>query len=312
MRFALRLAPPWDTMGAMSTWILGLDLRPTSQGALEVAAWLGTHLPDGEERRFIAMHVVDDTTMRRALRAEDYDQVLAEARARATEVVRTHLGEEVEVQVVEGPHPEEQLAAAADSRGAEGLIIGRQAWRGQERLVALGRVARRLVRALPRPVWIAPPDLRRDEIGDGPILVAVDVDDDSLAALAEAVSLGERVGRQVQVVHVVELPEPWGEPYAKLPRLLQEARDQIFAERRPEVLAWLAKAGHERLHLHLEEGPMVAQICALADACDAALIVAGSRHLSLLQRVFHSSVGTALASASRRPVVLVPPASAKA
>ncbi len=296
----------------MHTWVLGLDLRERSQGALHFAKWvMARHrAAPADLLHLLAVHVVDAGAMRRALRGEDFDRLLDERRRAALAAVQATLGEKADVLVVAGDRADERLAAAAVLHGAEGLVVGRQAKRNEERLVALGQVARRIVRRLPVPTWIVPPDWTEDDATDGPILVAVDGREDSLAALRYAARMGIELGRKVRAAFVVELPEPWGEPYANLPRLLAEARERFLDEARPQVQDFLAGAGYGDMPFDVAEGPVVQRLLECADRCDATCIVAGSRRLSLVERFFSSSVGSSLAAASTRPVALVAPDSA--
>ncbi len=291
----------------MHTWVLGLDLRERSQGALRFVKWVTARhrAAPADLLRVLAVHVVDAGAMRRTLRREDFDAMMDEMRAKAVQVAESVLGERAEVLVVAADRPEERLSAAAILHGAEGLVIGRQAKRNEERLVALGRVARRIVRALPAPTWIVPPDWTEAMAGDGPIVAAVDGRDDCLPALRYAARMAVELGRDVRAVFVAELPEPWGEPYANLPRLLAEARDRFVEEATPQVEAFLANAGYGDMGFEVREGPVVQRILEAAEDLDAACIVAGSRRLSLVERFFTSSVGTSLAAASPRPVAVV-------
>ncbi|RMG94160.1 MAG: universal stress protein [Deltaproteobacteria bacterium] len=294
----------------MHTWVIGLDLRERSQGALHFARWVAARhrAAPADLLHLLAVHVVDAGTMRRSLRGEDFDEMMDERRRKAVAVVEEILGDKADVLVVAGDRPDERLAAAATLHGAEGLVIGRQAKANEERLVALGRVARRLVRTLPAPTWCVPPDWTEDRAGDGPILVAIDGREDCLPALRYAARMGVELGRKVLAVFVVELPEPWGEPYANLPRLLAEARDRFIEEARPEVESFLGGAGYGDMPYEVREGPVVQRLLEAADEHASPCIVTGSRKLSLVERFFTSSVGSTLAAAADRPVALVPPA----
>ena len=56
-------------------------------------------------------------------------------------------------------------------------------------------------------------------------------------------------------------------------------------------------------------GDPVREMARLADGNDATLLVVGSRHLSLAERVFVASSGTDLARETKVPVLIVPPES---
>src|SRR5690606_31904612 len=69
--------------------------------------------------------------------------------------------------------------------------------------VRLGRVARKMLRRLPVPVVVVPPDLEKDAIGDGPVLCTIDTDAHSLAAVRFARELARAVGRELELAHAL-------------------------------------------------------------------------------------------------------------
>ncbi len=287
----------------MQEWIVGLDLRPSSQGALEFAKWLQEHGASHPEIR--SVHVMEDAAMRVALRADDFQVVQKRAEQAAQRITAERFEERAKVSVVRGTSADKSLTAAAQFHHARGIIIGRQAYRDEDRMVMLGRVARRLVRNLPTPVFVVPPDLRATEVGEGPVLVAIDMDDASVAAVDFAREFATEIGRSVELVHVMPLPEFWGEPYAPI-QSLEAARDEIAQQLEPEVRVWLQEHGLDDLDLHFRQGYVTQRIATVADETKAPTVVCGSRHLGLIERWFLSSVGSALAGAARIPVAVVP------
>jgi nucleotide-binding universal stress UspA family protein len=286
----------------MHEWVVGLDLRPHSQGAIEFAKWLHSH--DSTSPGFRAVHVMEDAAMRVALRLDSFPAVLGRAEETANSVGAKHL-DTAQVSVLRGTTADKILAEAVQLPGTRGLIIGRRAKRNEQPIVMLGRVARRLLRSLPAPVFVIPPDLRADELGDGPILVAVDTDDASVAAVTYARQLATDLGRAVELVHVMPMPEFWGEPYAPAGRL-EAAREDVAAQIEPEVRAWLKEHGMDDLKLHLRQGYVITQLAEVASEVKAPVLACGSRHLSLAQRWFRSSVATGISSISRTPVAVIP------
>src|SRR4029450_10444023 len=126
-------------------WIIGLDLRPRSFGALHFATWLTKTVPKADDR-FIAVHVLEPEHLRAALRVSHLDEVLAAARDAGKRILeREAPGERIrELEIVEGQEADEGLVAAVARHGADALVIGRIAGRSESALVRLGRVARRL------------------------------------------------------------------------------------------------------------------------------------------------------------------------
>jgi nucleotide-binding universal stress UspA family protein len=286
-------------------WIVGLDLRPFGQGALEFAAWLHAHTT---AERLIAVHVLEEAAMRQALREHSIGEVERRARE-ATEafMARQGLAESYSaIDVVEGVTADASLGAALQLHRATGVIVGRRAPAGEDALVLLGRVARRLLRALPGPVVVVPPDVTRATMGKGPILLATDLHDDCLGAAGFARQLSVATGRPLVVVHTVDIPEQWGLGYVPAATM-----DQLYGQLRLDgeqgLQAWLTRTGLGDCAAIVAEGPTVARLAAIAKAEDALMLVTGSRKLSLLERVFRSSVGTDLAGAATVPVAVVPP-----
>src|SRR5690606_32491676 len=71
------------------------------------------------------------------------------------------------VEVRQGATAEKHLVDVAAERNARGFVIGRQARKEGRHLLRLGRVARRMLRSVPRPTIVVPPDWEPDE---GPVI----------------------------------------------------------------------------------------------------------------------------------------------
>src|SRR5688500_11308289 len=152
----------------MSTppWIVGLDLGPRGHGALVFADWLRS----SAAARVLGLHVLEAWASRFVGGADEAaDTVRAAVDERCARFGLERL-EQVEVLMV--PRAEEGLAARAEH--AAGLILGRAAPTGASARVRLGRVARRVLRQLPCPVVIVPPELT--VVGAGPVLLATDLE----------------------------------------------------------------------------------------------------------------------------------------
>jgi nucleotide-binding universal stress UspA family protein len=217
-------------------------------------------------------------------------------------------------EVVPGDTPEAVLAHVAEERDADGLIVGRAGAAGEWSLVSLGRVARRLLRHVPRPVVVVPPDLDVAALGRGPVVIAAAPVDHAVAAIRFGRKLAETLDLPALLVHVI--PDPAVYPVGADPALTytsaQQAstlldRARVRAQAEHGLQAWLREHGLGEPPVRAEPGRKSWTLLDVARSVDATMIVCGSRRLSLAERIFQSSVGTELAGQADRPVVVVPP-----
>jgi nucleotide-binding universal stress UspA family protein len=278
---------------APQTWIVGLDFDERCLGALVFADWL-TRAGDAA----VGVHVLESWT-RPHLRAD----LASLARDRAEHAARAlGLTPLARVDTLEAVRAEDGLARVCAERAASGLVIGRAARSDQTPFVRLGVVARQLLRRLPAPVIVAPPD--RTTVGGGPILLATDLGESSEAAVVFAQALAERQGRPLELVHV-------GEPrhndlIDELEPAWIAAREAYHAEVAGQLHRWAGARGLPEVPRHSLFGDPAARIAAVAAARDAALVVVGSRGLGLAARAFLSSTASALAGLASCPVAVVP------
>ncbi len=285
-------------------WVVGVDLRPHSHGAINFAAWLHDSDKTGEAA-IEALHVVEsrlfelpEAPARSALLGNAKQATIAALAARNALDAFAH------VDAIEAEDVIDTLAAAGALAATTGVIVGRRAADGNGQLVRLGKVARRLLRRLESPVFVVPPDLERAHIGAGPIVCAVDLDQHGVDVAKFGHALGEALERHARLVHVVDAGDPVGMEY--LPEGTWDnvhARERVSAEQALEQ--WRHEAGLIA-RTEIAEGQTVEQVIGAARAMDACMIVCGSRRLSLAQRMWRSSVGSALAAASHLPVAVVP------
>lgn len=282
-------------MTASKPWILGLDLHPKSTGVLVFAAWLRSG-----GATVVGLHVLAAWASPFIAAAEDVEMRVRQAVAERCAGLGIAPLERVEVAIV--PRAEDGLLQAAAT--AAGLVIGRQAPRGERALVRLGSVARRVLRALPGPVIVVPPDLTA--VAPGPILLATDLEASSDAAAHFAIELAAAQGRALELLHV-------GEPrHSDLideldPAWLRE-REIYRAGVQATASAWAARLGLGERPCHVRFGERAEEIAAAAAVYRAALVVTGSRQLGLAGRLFSTSTASALAGLAGCPVAVVPPA----
>lgn len=283
--------------------IVGVDSRARSHGALEFAAWLREQVVVGERPELGALHVVDEQA-RVSLRDDLADDLVADAERGLRAALREAAAADAfaSVHVLFARSPAEGLVNAVRVRDTDALVIGRIAPREGVMLQRLGRVARALVRSLPRPVVVVPCDLARTNVGDGPIVLASDLQADSREAGRFARALADSIGRPLVVLYVNAdyefVPETsYGQGLALPSTPLVQAAD---------VASW---ADHEGLRpdaVRVADGDVVDRVTTIAAQLRAPIIVTGSRRLSLAERFFSASVGTELARSADRAVAIVP------
>jgi nucleotide-binding universal stress UspA family protein len=294
-------------------WIVGLDLNPHAHGVLQLTRWLErtSGAPEGE--RFVGVHVLEEEHLRAVLRTHHMDEVTQAARAAAdTLLEREGASASVrELDVVQDVEAEDGLEAARERHAADAIIVGRRAGREGHGFFRLGRVCRRLLRDLPVPLVITPPDLEATQLGDGPIAVLTKLTDDSAGAGHFAQALARRLGRPLAVVHVVADHASFLSGY--LAGHSDEAMQREARERGEKALtAWIASAGLTADPAVVLQGGIVERTLEFADEHRVPLFVVGSRHHSAVEQVVDTSVARELAAASRVPVVVVPPRGATA
>lgn len=304
-------------------WLVGFDPTPSSVGVVRFAAWLHART----EGRHTLHGVNVDTSAATGTRNEVGSGPDLAPTRRWAERFLEEQGVAQAFAHVESVHgaPEKVLQALAKERDYDGLLLGRAATSDSTSLVALGRVPRRLLRALELPTMVVPPDAGEPEappdpsspsaepIELGPIVVGVTPSPESLEAAGFAMLLGEELGLPVVLVHVV----PPSRPAATVGVLSLEPHDPSMSSSdvvAPEdtsgpaatLAEWAARHGLDGLPLELRVGHAPVELVALARERGASMIVCGSRRLSLLERLFTSSVGSELAAHADRPVMVVP------
>jgi len=291
-------------------WIVGLDLRPSGQGALRFARWLASASRPGEAV-FVGVHVLVEAHLQAALRYHHLDELIDGAREQAHSVVERAGATEIlgEIHVVQGRTAEQSLEAARVYHHAEALVVGRLAPRGGHHVFRLGKVARRLLRKLPAPVVVVPPDWDPDAVpADGPIVCATNMGEGSASAARFAAETAARLGRRLIMIHTVPVPEDYGAHY-----IPKASREKIAAEYQAEaehsLAAWIEGLGIAGVVPVVRRGHFMEQMLDLTRETKAAMLVIGSRRLSTMERLLLTSVSSDLAANAPCPVAVVPPES---
>lgn len=281
-------------------WIVGLDLRPGSEGPTRFARWLLTARPPRPHGNAVYVHVLEEEHLRFALRQHHLDEVTAAART-AAERLLASAGASGEIRVVQGRTADEALEEVRASVGADGVVVGRAAGREGVAIVRLGRVARRMLRTLASPVAVVPPDFRGEDAGDGPVVALSSLRDDAVGACRLAATLAADLGRPLAVCHVARAEAL---PYLPPAAIDLEARR---AAGEADLVGWLAAQGIRADATVALVGSPVDRALEWAEGARTPLVVAGSRRLSAVERMVQASAGTALAATSGIPVLVVPP-----
>jgi nucleotide-binding universal stress UspA family protein len=284
-------------------WITGIDLRPLCVGAIHFCAWLAreSRAPDGE--RFVPVHVLEDEHLRFVLRLHHLDEVVGAARAAARAALAPAEAPAAfePPDIVVGGSAADRLAEAARAQGAAGIVIGRVARREAHGLVRLGAVARALLRDLPGPVIVVPPDVRPGE-GDGPIVALTALHQDS-PACAFAQEIARRTGRPLEVVHVVPAGDDVG-------YLVRSTLDEIGRVRRAEaersLEGWLRTHGLAPASGRVLEGSLLEAALAFCRARAAALVVVGTRRTGAHPERWGAGLSREIAANAPVAVAVVP------
>jgi nucleotide-binding universal stress UspA family protein len=287
-------------------WIVGLDLHPSGAGAVRFARWLAETSSAADS--LVGIHVLEESYLRAALKYHHLDEIVDGATALARREIEAagatkHLGS---LNVLQGSTPEESLEAAHTYHATQGLILGRQAKKDGRDIFRLGRVARRLLRSLPGPTFVVPPDYE-PEGADGPIVAAVSLREDCQASVRFAVDLAEKTGRTLVLLHVVPTPDDYAAHY--LPEgSLAKMREDNEAEAKAELAQWAAANGAAEAEQVVRLGGVVSETVTYTTEQRACILVAGSRRLSTFERFLLTSIASELGAMATCPVAVVPPA----
>jgi nucleotide-binding universal stress UspA family protein len=270
-------------------WIVGLDLTSRSRGAVAFAAWL-------RAAAGAPVHGLHVLVRASAFAADDAE--LAAARGR---VAARHPDAFDAVEVAVAASAEEGLAAAGERAAA--VVLGRAARAEERRVVRLGKVARRLLRQLPAPVVVVPPELTA--VAPGPVLLATDLAPTSAAAARFAAAFAAAHGRTLELLHVA--PAEHEDLIDELEPSWRAERDAQHARVAAELDEWALAHGVADRPRRALYGDVVEHVLAAAERHQAAMIVVGSRRLTPAARLFATSTASALASHAPCPVAVVAP-----
>jgi nucleotide-binding universal stress UspA family protein len=288
-------------------WIVGLDLRPRSAGALHFASWLADATAPRDPDTFVAVHVLEGEHLRAVLRTHHLDEVAAAARAQVTRTLEAEGpgGRVRELDVRQAPHADEGLAAARAAHDAGGMVIGRIARREEQRILRLGRVARRLLRAQPCPLVVVPPDVGPAQLGDGPVVALTSLEDDAVTAARFAAGLARRLGRVFELLHVVPHLSAHSPEFLPV-AALDERSEELVAEGQKGLAAWVKAHDLAPDRSTVLRGELFEVATLHAERERAPLLVVGGHRRGALERYLTPSIGGELAATATVPVAVVP------
>jgi len=292
----------------MSKWIVALDLQPSSHGAVRFASWIAHAGSPPDDLELVGVHVIEREQLAPIFRLQSPDEVGRRAQqALERELDEAALREFFAVRrIALGAHAHEVLENEAAREHADAIVVGRQMARDANARIRLGTNARRLLRALPVPVIVVPPDYAKVPFGAGPILVATDLTDDAVAACRFAEQIGARMGRQVIAIHVLPPVNPLLRAYlAEGP--WHELAEQEHASGMTRLHAWLEQHQLMGLSHRVVQGATIEEIGKLAVELRSPLVVTGARRLPNLARAFIGSTAAGMAAELPVPVAVVPP-----
>ena len=292
------------TMNEM-TWLLGVDLRQDAEGSVAFASWLASAR---REDSVIPVHVLVADHLHAVLQHHHLAEVQDVAKVAIKALTAKHDtdGHFDEPRIVEGGTAEGRLEIIRKETNANVLVVNRFATESRRSLRRLGRVARRSLRTLNSPVITTPPGLTADKIGKGPVVVSTNLTEECACALEFGADLAKRLGRKLVVVTVRRNPDEQIPAYFPdtTPDMVGDARK---AETADALAKWIADHDQPVDEQVVLLGEVVSNVTKFAEENDACIIVAGSRRLSKIERLFLTSVGQGLSATSPTAVAIVPP-----
>ena len=217
-------------------------------------------------------------------------------------------GRSVTGQTIRKGPPDAEVAALATEIGADLVVVGTHGRTGLSH-VLLGSIAERVIRLSPVPVVTVP--LAWAERARASTLVRrmvcpTDLTAATEAAVADVIAMAERLGAEVDLVHVLDLP-----PYAL-------RSDDVLSEIERSVrhdLTELAERHRARavgLKTHVRTGIAADAIVALASELDADLVALPTHARRGMARFFLGSVAERVARTAGRPVLTLRQADVRA
>jgi nucleotide-binding universal stress UspA family protein len=202
-----------------------------------------------------------------------------------------------------GP-PARTLADAA--AGSRMLVVGRRGM-GTFRRLLIGSTSEAVVSNATVPVVVVPDGWKPSDHA-GPVVVALDDEDDHSAVLEFATACAAERGLPVRIVHVWDLPAVYSWDAMNVAGLSGEWAEN--AERHFENVAaeWRERYPDLTFQVEVRRGHVVDGVVTAAEESDAQLLVVGRRHHSRLASLLLSSVTRGVLHHAACPLAVVPAA----
>ena len=284
-------------------WIVGVEPDGEHDGPLRFAAWLQEHTRD--RQRITGAYVLPNIEIVDPSFGPDENKILHE-KARQTcdwGLQRAGVTEAFDrVELTEADSIHDGLHGVVNEHGPYGCIIGRRAHIDEVRFQRLGPVARRLLRELHTPLVIVPPDWFG--VGAGPVLLATDCAESSVAAAGFALTLARTLNVPLIAAYATH-GGAWVGPHFES-AVFDSMRDRIRAAGKATLAEWSKDHNLHDATQTVLLGDPVATLAGLANEEKACVMVCGSRQLGTARRLFGHSVASELAAVADVPVAVVP------
>jgi nucleotide-binding universal stress UspA family protein len=213
--------------------------------------------------------------------------------------------------VVDSGDPASVIVQHADARHADVIVLGASERTGLDRF-RFGSVAETVAVESTKPVLVIPAQAGRSaDAGTPPrsILVAIDLNEGSTAAVARALSMAGDATR-VTVVHVVP-----GVPLAGVSRYMYRVRELEFQRhlardawrKLPEIIRPTATS--PKVHARVVMGDPASEIARVAREADADLVLVGVTPRGVIGRLLFGSTAARVIRHAGVPVLTMPAAS---
>lgn len=301
----------------MTTIIVGTDL---SDNALEATRWAFESArlrgdEDGESTDVVVTHVVSERDMKMRRNIAGHSQ--HRERRRIGDDLDDWLrdvdtdGVEFDTEILVG-RPARSLAAVADDRDADLLVVG-QSGKGRLKRLVLGSTAEHLALRPPCPLAIIHPDsLPFDD--DLRVLSATDLGASSIRSLGLGADLVRRHRGHLHILHVISLPQgtiPSVEGLDGLPDGLDEHVDETRRFARDELDAMLADQSISiddlSPDIEIRPGYPIHEILETIDDTDADILTLGSHGRSRIAEWMLGGIGRSLLKKAPCTKILTPP-----
>jgi nucleotide-binding universal stress UspA family protein len=145
---------------------------------------------------------------------------------------------------------------------------------------------------------------------DKVVLLATDGSRESNRAAGMAITLSEKLGSELHVVHVGPMPEEYIDPRLAIPEpefwnMMRERAEEEAKPKLNEQVQKIREVGGKVSGAHVRIGLPDAEIVGLAEELGAGLVVLGSRGLGPLKRVLMGSVSDSVVHHAHSPVLVV-------